>query len=55
MELGAAGLQEQPFGTQSRPLAIISYKAKQAALGFLKQTYADPNGFGVFSWLTAVR
>lgn len=48
MELGAAGLQEQPFDTDSRPLTVVSYQAKQKALEFLQSTYSNNHGLGVF-------
>ena len=48
MELGAAGLQEQPFGTHDRPLTVVGYNAKQKALEFLDSTYHNIHGLGVF-------
>ena len=48
MELGTAGLQEQPFGRESRPLTVVSYEAKQLALDFPDLIYTNANGLGVF-------
>ena len=44
MDLGAAGLNEQPFPTHGKPLAIMSYSAERAALDMLADTYANPTG-----------
>ncbi len=48
MELGAAGLLEQPFRTHGRPLLFIPYAAQQAAFDFLCETYEKDNGLGLF-------
>ena len=39
MELGAAGLQEQPFRTQGRPLIFVAYAAQESAFEYLESTY----------------
>lgn len=44
MELGAAGLSRQPFPTHGKPLAIVSYGSKEAALEVLKDTCIHPSG-----------
>jgi len=48
MELGAAGLQEQPFRTQGRPLVFVAYAAQAAAFEYLESTYKNPRGLGLF-------
>ena len=48
MELGAAGLQEQPFRTQGRPLVFVAYAAQEAAFKYLKEVYDTPHGLGLF-------
>ncbi len=48
MELGTAGLQEQPFRTHSRPLVVVSYAAQQHATQFLDSVYNNPHGLGIF-------
>ena len=48
MDLGAAGLQEQPFRTYGRPLFFIPYAAQQDAFDFLRDTYAHDQGLGLF-------
>jgi len=47
MELGAAGLQEQPFPTHGKPLAIITYHSQRAALEVLKETHDHPTGLSL--------
>lgn len=47
MELGAAGLQQQPFRTGGKPLVMSSYAAQQSALEFLKKTYKHKHGLGL--------
>lgn len=45
MELGAAGLREQPFRTHGRPLAVVSYASRREALKVLDSTCnSTPNG-----------
>ncbi len=48
MELGAAGLQEQPFRTQGCPLVFVAYGAQEAAFDFLERTYSHKHGLGLF-------
>jgi len=48
MELGAAGLQEQPFRTHGKPPAFVRYAAHEAALNFLHWTYENSQGLGLF-------
>jgi len=47
MELGAAGLSEQPFPTHGKPLAIIPYQSQRAALDMLRNTLDHPNGLSL--------
>ena len=44
MDLGAAGLKEQPFPSHGKPLAVLSYGAHIEALETLKDTYEHPTG-----------
>jgi type II secretory pathway predicted ATPase ExeA len=44
MDLGAAGLVEQPFRTHGRPLSTVSYASHTEALRVLGRTCATPNG-----------
>ena len=48
MDLGAAGLQEQPFRTHGRPLVFVPYASQQAAFRFLSGTHAHAHGIGLF-------
>lgn len=48
MELSDAGLRQQPFRAQGKPLTVVSYAAEVAALDFLAATYADDHGLGLF-------
>lgn len=48
MELGEAGLQEQPFRTHGRPLVFVSYASQQNAFDFLNETYNKDRGLGLF-------
>ncbi len=48
MDLGAAGLQEQPFRTHGKPILFVPYSGQQAALEFLDSTYEHPQGLGLF-------
>ena len=48
MELGEAGLQEQPFRTHGRPLVFVSYASQQNAFDFLNETYNRDRGLGLF-------
>lgn len=47
MDLGAAGLLEQPFPTHGKPLAIVSYASKSAALDMFKNTCEHPTGLSL--------
>jgi len=47
MDLGAAGLHEQPFPTHGKPLAIITYESQRAALDVLKETHEHPTGLSL--------
>jgi len=47
MELGAAGLREQPFPTHGKPLAIITYHSQRAALDALKETHEHRTGLSL--------
>ena len=44
MDLGAAGLSEQPFPTHGKPLTIVPYASRDAALEILKDTCKHPSG-----------
>ena len=44
MDLGAAGLSEQPFRTHGRPLATVSYASYQEGLKVLGECCAEANG-----------
>ena len=47
MELGDAGLDKQPFGTDGKPLVLSSYAAQRAGHEFLKKTYEHRYGLGL--------
>lgn len=47
MDLGAAGLLQQPFPTHGKPLEIISYGAAEAALEALRETCDNPTGLSL--------
>ncbi|NIA27126.1 MAG: FHA domain-containing protein, partial [Desulfobulbaceae bacterium] len=47
MDLGAAGLSEQPFPTHGRPLSTLSYASYQQALKILEETCATPSGLSL--------
>jgi len=47
MELGDAGLQEQPFRTYGKPSAVSSYVAHRKALEFLAAVCRHKHGLGV--------
>ena len=47
MELGAAGLREQPFPTHGKPLAIVTYDSQRAALEVLRETHEHPTGLSL--------
>ena len=44
MDLGAAGLREQPFRTHGRPLAVVSYAARNDALKVLDACCKSTSG-----------
>jgi type II secretory pathway predicted ATPase ExeA len=44
MDLGAAGLNAQPFRTHGRPVSIVPYESHNATLAALKATCEAPNG-----------
>jgi general secretion pathway protein A len=48
VELGEAGLQEQPFRTHGRPLVFVRYAAQQSAFDYLADTYKRDRGLGLF-------
>ena len=47
MDLGAAGLSEQPFRTHGRPLTAVSYASHEDALKVLEDTCANSNGLSM--------
>ena len=47
MDLGAAGLSEQPFPTHGKPLAVVSYSSKTAALEMLVDTRIRVSGLSL--------
>jgi general secretion pathway protein A len=47
MELGVAGLKEQPFRTHGRPLVFVPYAGQEKAYEFLHATYAHVSGLGL--------
>lgn len=47
MELGAAGLREQPFPTHGKPLAVVTYDSQRAALDVLRETHEHPTGLSL--------
>ena len=48
MNLGAAGLQEQPFPMHGKPVVFVPSASQQAACQFLSDTYANDHGLGLF-------
>jgi len=44
MDLGAAGLKEQPFPSHGKPLTVQSYRSERDALDMLSDTYAHRTG-----------
>jgi len=48
MELGAAGLQEQPFRTRGRPLVFVACAGQEAAFDYLERIYNHRHGLGLF-------
>ena len=47
MDLGAAGLTEQPFPTHGKPLAVISYGSKLTALDVFRETCEHERGLSL--------
>ncbi|MCH9694791.1 MAG: FHA domain-containing protein [Gammaproteobacteria bacterium] len=47
MDLGAAGLTQQPFPTHGKPLSIVPYAAEQAAIEMLQATCLHPTGLSL--------
>ena len=47
MDLGAAGLSQQPFPTHGKPLAIVTYQSQRAALEVLKETHEHHTGLSL--------
>jgi len=47
MDLGAAGLSRQPFPTHGKPLAIVSYASRAAAIEMLRNTCEHPTGLSL--------
>lgn len=47
MDLGSAGLLEQPFPTHGKPLATLTYASKEAALEVLTDTCEHPTGLSL--------
>jgi len=48
MDLGAAGLQEQPFPMHGKPVVFVPSASQQAACQFLSDTYTNDHGLGLF-------
>jgi len=47
MDLGAAGLSEQPFPTHGKPLAIVTYESQREALEVLRETHEHATGLSL--------
>ena len=47
MDLGAAGLLEQPFPTHGKPVAVVAYSSKEAALAVLRDTCKNQTGISL--------
>ena len=47
MDLGTAGLREQPFPTHGKPLTIIPYQAQREALDMLRETLDHRTGLSL--------
>ncbi len=48
MELGAAGLHEQPFRVHGKPLAYVTYESQLQAHEFIRSIYEHQTGLGLF-------
>lgn len=47
MDLGVAGLSDQPFPTHGKPLAIVTYQSQRLALEVLKETHEHSTGISL--------
>jgi type II secretory pathway predicted ATPase ExeA len=47
MNLGTAGLREQPFPTHGKPLAMVAYRSQQEALKALRETMEHRTGISL--------
>ena len=47
MDLGAAGLNEQPFPTHGKPLAVVTYNSQREALAVLRETHEHAKGLSL--------
>lgn len=47
MDLGTAGLKEQPFPTHGKPLAVVAYGSQQLAFNVLQETLDHPTGLSL--------
>ena len=47
MDLRAAGLDTQPFGTDGRPSSVVSYSSYRDAISVLKKTLEAPHGLSL--------
>jgi len=47
MDLGAAGLKQQPFPTHGKPLAIIPYYGQRKGLEMLREAHVAPSGLAL--------
>ena len=47
MDLGAAGLTQQPFPTHGKPLAVVSYSSERAAIEVLRSTCEHRSGISL--------
>jgi len=48
MDLRAAGLKEQAFGSRGRPVAFFSYSGQEKAFEFFRSVYEHNTGLGLF-------
>lgn len=47
MDLRAAGLNEQPFPSHGKPLAVVTYRSQSEALDVLRETHEHPTGLSL--------
>ena len=47
MDLGAAGLNEQPFRTHGKPLSTVSYASYKEGFEVLENTFENSNGLSL--------